>query len=87
MGWKVVLLALIIASNFATTRLLGMKSDLIRQKFHELHSAGLPYADITKQLGISPRTVSNWVREMGLPRRTGGPRQKRWMPDKRGGIR
>jgi hypothetical protein len=64
-----------------------MKSDLIRQKFHELHSAGLTYADITKELAISPRTASNWAREMGLPRRRGGPRQKRWMPDKRLKIR
>ena len=57
-----------------------MKSDLVRQKFHELHSAGLPYADITKELGISLRTASNWAREMWLPERTGGPRRKRWMP-------
>jgi hypothetical protein len=79
-GWKVHLLALTIASNFATSCFLGMKSDLIRQKFHELHSAGLPYSEITKQLGISPRTASNWVQEMGLPRRKGGPRRKRWIP-------
>jgi len=60
-----------------------MKSDAIRQKFHELHRAGVTHADIAKQLGISPRTVTNWAREMGLPRRKGGPCQKRWMPDKR----
>ena len=60
-----------------------MKSNLIRQKFHELHSAGLTHVEITQQLGISPRTASNWAREMGLPRRKSGPRKKRWMPDKR----
>jgi len=59
-----------------------MKSDLIRQKFHELHNAGVTHADIAKQLGVSPRTVTNWAREMGLPRRRGGPRCKRWMPRK-----
>jgi transposase len=57
-----------------------MKSDLIRQKFHELHCAGLPYSEITEQLGISLRTASNWAKEMGLLRRKGGPRRKRWMP-------
>ena len=57
-----------------------MKSDLIRQKFHELHSAGRPYADITKELGISLRTAGNWAREMGLPQRNGGPRRQRWVP-------
>jgi transposase len=80
MGWKVVFLALTIASNFATSYLLSMKSDLIRQKFHELHSAGLTHAEITKELGISLRTASNWAREMRLPRRKGGPRRERWMP-------
>jgi uncharacterized protein YjcR len=64
-----------------------MKSDLIRQKFHELHSAGLPYADITKELGISVRTASNWAREMGLPRRRGGPRRQRWVPGNKAEIR
>jgi len=80
MGWKVLFLALTIASNFATTYLLGMKSDVIRQKFHELHNAGVTHADIAKQLGISPRTVTNWAREMRLPRRKGGPRRERWIP-------
>jgi len=60
-----------------------MKSDLIRQKFHELHSAGLPYADIAKELGICKRTAGNWAREMGLLRRGGGPRRQRWVPGKK----
>jgi transposase len=64
-----------------------MKSDLIRQKFHEFHSAGLTYAEITKELGISLRTASNWAEEMGLPRRTGGPRRQKWMPGKKPEIR
>jgi hypothetical protein len=83
-GWKVRLFALTIASTFATTYFLGMKSDVIRQKFHELHSAGLTHAEITKRIGISPRTASNWARQMGLPRRRGGPRRrKRWLPKKK----
>lgn len=57
-----------------------MKSDAIRQLFCEQHVAGVPYRDIAKELGISLRTASYWAREMGLPRRKGGPRQKRWMP-------
>ena len=60
-----------------------MKSDLIRQKFHELHNAGLTHAEIAKELGISQRTASNWAKEMGLPRRRGGPRRKKWMPEER----
>jgi len=57
-----------------------MKSDLIRQKFHELYSAGLSYADIVKELGICLRTLGYWAEEMGLPRRRGGPRSDRWVP-------
>jgi hypothetical protein len=71
-----------ISADFSNTEILGMKSDLIRQKFHELYSAGLPYADITKELGISKRTAGNWAREMELPRRTRGPRRQRWVPGK-----
>jgi len=59
-----------------------MKSDLIRQEFHELHNSGVTHTDIAKQLGISPRTVTNWTREMALPRRKSGPRRVRWMPRK-----
>jgi hypothetical protein len=57
-----------------------MKSDLIRQEFHELRNAGVTHTDIAKRLGISPRTASNWTREMALPRRKGGPRRVRWVP-------
>ena len=59
-----------------------MKSDLIREEFHELRNAGVTHTDIAKRLGISPRTVTNWTREMGLPRRKGGPQHDRWMPRK-----
>jgi transposase len=58
-----------------------MKSDAIRQMFCERHMAGVLYRDIAKELGISLRTASNWAQEMGLPRRTGGPSRKKWMPD------
>ena len=57
-----------------------MKSDFIRQRFHVLHKDGLIYTDIIKELEISLRTASNWAREMGLPRRTGGPCRQKWMP-------
>jgi transposase len=57
-----------------------MKSDAIRKMFCERHMAGVLYRDIAKTLGISPRTASNWAREMGLPRRKGGPRRDRWTP-------
>jgi hypothetical protein len=60
-----------------------MKSDAVRQIFSERHWAGVPYWDICRELEISLRTASNWAREMGLPRRKGGPRRKRWMPEKR----
>jgi hypothetical protein len=48
--------------------------------FCERHMAGVLYRDIAGELGISPRTASNWAREMGLPRRKGGPRRDRWTP-------
>ncbi len=60
-----------------------MKSDLIRQKFHELHSVGLPYADIAKELAVSLRTLGYWAAEMCLARRRSGPRRQRWMPNKK----
>ena len=63
-----------------------MKSDFIRQRFHLLYSAGLPYAEITKELEISLRTASNWAQGMGLPRRTGGSRRQKWMPGKKSRI-
>jgi transposase len=50
--------------------------------FYERHLAGVSYRDISKELGISLRTASNWGREMRLPQRTGGPRRKRWIPGK-----
>lgn len=67
----------------STIETLGMKSDLIRQMFCERHSAGVPYQDICRELEISLRTAGNWAREMGLPRRRGGPSRRRWMPDKK----
>jgi transposase len=60
-----------------------MKSDAIRQLFYERHLAGVPYREISKELGISLRTAGNWAREMGLPQRTGGPRRDRWVPGKK----
>jgi len=71
-----------IAANLPTTKTISMKSNAIRQMFCERHLAGVLYRDIAKELGISLRTASNWAREMGLPRRMGGPGQKKWMPDK-----
>lgn len=64
-----------------------MKSDVIRRLFCERHLAGVPYKDICRELGISLRTASNWAAEMGLPRRRGGPRGHRWMPDEKPKIR
>jgi transposase len=64
-----------------------MKSDAIRQVFCERHLAGVLYRDITKELGISLRTASNWAQEMGLLRRTGGPRRQRWTPNKKPRVR
>jgi hypothetical protein len=64
-----------------------MKADAIRKWFCERYSAGVPYRDICRELGISKRTAGNWVREMGLPRRKGGPRRNRWMPGKKPEIR
>jgi hypothetical protein len=61
---------------------MDMKSDAIRQLFYERQLAGVPYRDICRELGISKRTAGNWAREMGLPRRRGGPSRQRWMPDK-----
>lgn len=43
--------------------------------------AGVLYKDIAEELEISLRTASNWAEEMGLTRRTGGPRRQKWMPD------
>jgi hypothetical protein len=60
-----------------------MKSDTIRSKFYELYTAGVTYEEILEELGISLRTASNRAREMGLPRRRGGPRRDRWVPDKK----
>lgn len=60
-----------------------MKSDAIRQMFCKRHVAGVLYRDIAKELGISLRTAANWAQEMGLPRRSGGPRRQRWMPGKK----
>jgi hypothetical protein len=57
-----------------------MKSDAMRQLFCERHLAGVPYRNICRELQISLRTASNWAREMGLPRRKGGPRRQRWVP-------
>jgi len=64
-----------------------MKSNAIRQMFCERHLAGVSYKDIAKELGISLRTASYWAREMGLTRRTGGPRRKKWMPGNKPKIR
>ena len=64
-----------------------MKSDAIRQMFCERHMDGVLYKDIAKELGISLRTASNWAEEMGLTRRTGGPRRQKWMPGKKPEIR
>ena len=60
-----------------------MKSDAIRQMFCERHMVGVLYKDIAKELEISLRTASNWAEEMGLPRRTGGPRRQKWMSGKK----
>lgn len=60
-----------------------MKSNVIRRMFCERHCAGVPYRDICRALGISLRTAGYWAEEMGLPRRTGGPRRQKWMPDKK----
>lgn len=58
-----------------------MKSDMLRQTFWERYTAGVPYRNICRELEISSRTASNWAREMGLPRRKGGPSlHDRWMP-------
>lgn len=70
-----------------TTEPFGMRSDVIRQMFCERYMAGVLYKDICRELGISPRTAGYWAKEMGLPRRIGGPRQERWMPGKKPGIR
>jgi hypothetical protein len=69
--------------NNPTIETMYMKSDSIRRMFCKRHSAGVLYRDISKELGISLRTASNWAREMGLPLRRGGPRRQRWMPGKR----
>jgi hypothetical protein len=58
-----------------------MKSDVVRQLFWERYSAGVPYRDICRELGISKRTAGNWAREMALPKRRGGPRLDKWMPE------
>lgn len=58
-----------------------MKSDAIRQMFCERHMAGVLYKDIANELGISLRTAGYWAEEMGLPRRRGGPRRQKWMPE------
>jgi hypothetical protein len=71
----------IINANFVTSGPVGMKSNAIRQMFCERHLAGASYSDIAKELGISLRTAGYWAAEMGLPRRTGGPRRQRWAPD------
>jgi transposase len=60
-----------------------MKSDTIRSKFYELYTAGVTYTEIVGELGVSKRTASNWAKEMGLPRRRGGPSRKKWMPDEK----
>jgi hypothetical protein len=64
-----------------------MKSDTIRCKFYEQYIAGVTYEEIVEELGISKRTAGNWAREMGLPRRRGGPHCQRWMPGKKAKIR
>jgi hypothetical protein len=76
-----------IGANFRDTETLVMKPDTIRSKFYEQYTAGVTYEEIVEELGISKRTASNWAREMGLPRRKGGPRRQRWMPGKRLKIR
>jgi hypothetical protein len=60
-----------------------MKSDEIRQLFFERYTAGICYADLCRELGISKRTAGNWAREMELTTRKGGPRRERWVPGKR----
>jgi transposase len=60
-----------------------MKSDATRQLFCKRHLAGVLYTEIATELEISLRTASNWAREMGLPRRQGGPRRQKWMPEKK----
>jgi hypothetical protein len=64
-----------------------MKSDAIRQLFCEHYLAGIPYRDICREIRISKRTAGNWAREMGLPRRRGGPRRQRWLPGNKAEIR
>ena len=58
-----------------------MKANAIRQLFWERYSAEVPYRDICRELGICKRTAGNWARQMALPRRRGGPRGDRWMPE------
>ena len=70
-----------MSADFSNSETIGMKSDGIRQLFWERYLAGVPYRDICRELGISKRTAGNWAREMGLPRRRGGPRLDRWMPE------
>lgn len=72
-----------IKATFMPTQSLCMKSDLNRQKFHELYTAGVTYDEIAEALGISKRTASNWAREMALTRRRGGPCRDRWVPNKK----
>jgi hypothetical protein len=69
-----------IAASFPTTGTVSMNSDAIRRLFCERYLAETPYRDICRELGISKRTAGNWAREMGLPRRNGGPRRERWAP-------
>ena len=67
-------------ASLPTTGTLGMKSNAIRQMFCDRHLAGVLYRDIAKELGISLRTASYWAEDMGLARRTGGPRRQKWTP-------
>jgi Homeodomain-like domain len=60
-----------------------MKSEVIRQLFFERYTSGVSYMDICRELGICKRTAGNWAREMGLPRRRGGPRRDRWVPSRK----
>jgi len=74
------ILGSVTSADFSNSKTIDMKSDVIRQLFWERYSAGVPYRDICRELGICKRTAGNWAREMGLTRRKGGARRERWMP-------
>ena len=81
--WVAAISEATISASFPAAEILSMKSDAARQTFYERYSAGVPYRDICRELGICKRTAGNWARQMALPRRRGGPRCDRWMPGKK----